>query len=414
MLPEVKSFDGATTGDGAALRFARTLLGERANHLSPSVLSGIEHRLLRVEELEDDTRDEFGNWEPATAARARYAVPHTDLALELHHRLAPPAPAQTLWPEGRRFAACITHDVDGVSDKNHARRFIRRARRVFGQHRPRSVPLKMAAGSLVRLAQRAGRTDGLGCFERWIEVEANLGARSTWFFLPGHYSQPHPYDIDYEYDDRVTYAGRRMSVGTMIRTLAESGAEIGLHGSYLSSEDPEMLSEQRRQLQHVSGTSVTSIRQHYLRYDVRRTPAAHAAAGFLADSTVGFNETSGFRAGTSFPYFPFDHTTGQVSSVVELPMVLMDGHLRSLGLDAEGAIRHCGELIDAVENVGGCLTLNWHPNHIHNPLFWRTFCWVLEECGRRGAWFGTVEQIASRWRDMSVSPRAEPIGSPES
>jgi peptidoglycan/xylan/chitin deacetylase (PgdA/CDA1 family) len=264
----------------------------------------------------------------------------------------------------------------------------------------------MALGSLVRLVQRAGKPDRLGCYERWIDAAAGVGAKATWFFLPGHYSRPHPYDIDYTYYDEVTFAHSRMTVAEMIKQLRQSGAEIGLHGSYLSFDDSQMLSEQRLQLESSSGAAVRSIRQHYLKFDAAATIDAQQIAGFYNDSTVGFNEAPGFRAKSSFPFFLWSAGHQRRTDCVEVPLVLMDGHLRSMIRTPEQAIHQCERILATVAKVGGCLTINWHPNHVNNPTYWSAFRYLIEGARQRDAWFATIGEVGDFWR--REFPRVRP------
>jgi hypothetical protein len=49
--------------------------------------------------------------------------------------------------------------------------------------------------------------------------------------------------------------------------------------------------------------------------------------------------------------------------------------------------------MDRVQAAGGCLTLNWHPNFIIEPLYWNTYTALLKEAARRDPWCGTLRDI---------------------
>jgi len=66
------------------------------------------------------------------------------------------------------------------------------------------------------------------------------------------------------------------------------------------------LKRQKRALEKALDHEVVSIRQHYLHYDIRITPAVHGEAGFKYDSTLGFNDNAGFRFGTCYPWHFYD------------------------------------------------------------------------------------------------------------
>ena len=71
-------------------------------------------------------------------------------------------------------------------------------------------------------------------------------------------------------------------------------------------------------------------RQHYLRFDVSSTWKFWEKGGFAYDSTVGYAEHEGFRCGTCHPYVPFIIDEDRVCRVQEVPLIVMDGTLRTL------------------------------------------------------------------------------------
>src|SRR5262245_54475322 len=71
-------------------------------------------------------RTAFPRWpiEPLLVERR-----HSDLRAELERRGAERIPTIASWPEGRRFAAILTHDVEGVAGVENVRRVIEIERR---------------------------------------------------------------------------------------------------------------------------------------------------------------------------------------------------------------------------------------------------------------------------------------------
>lgn len=85
--------------------------------------------------------------------------------------------------------------------------------------------------------------------------------------------------------DRIVFAGRLMTVSQMMQVIHRAGWEIGLHGSYYSATENGILGYEREQIQSVIKDPVISIRQHWLHYDITRTPRLQMEAGFRCDST---------------------------------------------------------------------------------------------------------------------------------
>jgi hypothetical protein len=373
----------------------------------PELARLVSHELSRDEERESPERDALGRWEYECSLACRQGLPTAPRldeqlqALKVSHlRTHPGARVEPAWPGDRPFALCLSHDVDFASTKDHHRKLARRMRRAFSARGPRWIALKHAAGSLYRLLTEASKADPLGRFEEWLELEARYGFSSTFHYFPPSPEPAHVLDCDYGLEDKVTFEGRRVSVAGMMRRMKELGWEIGLHGSIESARVPGALEDQKRQLEEAIGGRIRSTRQHYLQYDVTVTPELQARAGLLCDSTMGFNNSIGFRASTSYPFWCWGHRESDKLPVLEVPLHIMEVALfrrpEARSTEAQ-AIADCLALMDAVERVGGCLTLNWHPNSIVNASYYRIFAALLEEAARRGAWGCSAGQLYEWW-----------------
>ena len=385
-----------------ALSFVRNVLGRDYTSVKPDLAERVLYALTRTEELENPVRDEWGNWEYEFSMRARAGEPAVPWLDELVQATVPSsaftAHIEPTWPQGRPFALCLTHDVDSVSSRNHEKKFFRRLTRVGRAQGPKHIAGLQAAGSLYRLATGMGRPDQLGRFEEWLKLESRHGFRSTWYFLPSEYAKVHVYDMDYAYDDTVVFEGREMPVSEMMKAIHALGGDVGVHGSYLSACDAALLADQVLQVERAVDHPVRSVRQHYLRYDSALTPSVQALAGCDNDSTQGFNTSIGCRAGTSFPFRAWDHQVSAPSRVLEIPMHIMDvALLRSASAEPDKAIRMAVDLMDRVATVGGCLTLNWHPNLIQHERLFQIYEVILQEAAAKNAWGCSASELTGWW-----------------
>jgi peptidoglycan/xylan/chitin deacetylase (PgdA/CDA1 family) len=242
-------------------------------------------------------------------------------------------------------------------------------------------------------------------FDALMKLEDSFGFKSTFFFFPSCLEDRHPYDCEYQFHEIVCHGHGTMTVKEMIQTIDNAGWEIGLHGSYHSATKSGLLSHERQQLEEIIGHEIISTRQHWLHYDVQVTPCLQRDAGFKVDSTQGFNRSIGFRAGTAFPYWCWDHLKGEALPVLEIPQHIMDGGLFVPGLQYKEAlaIKHCLEIMDAVQHVGGCLTLSWHPHNVNDPKHWQVYKTLLEEAAGRNAWGCSVGELYRWWRERERS-----------
>jgi hypothetical protein len=197
------------------------------------------------------------------------------------------------------------------------------------------------------------------------------------------------------------FGDRRRRVRDVMYELAETGFDVGLHGSSASATDASLLSAQRAVLEDAVGGPVRTTRQHWLHWDARLTAPAQAAAGFSADSTLGFNRNVGFRAGTSFPFFLSASDPFRALDLLEIPLVAQESALFSdnaLELDDAIAREVVQKLVDRVATVGGVFTALIHPHSLLDDRVTTLYEWLLDYALDRGAWVASVAEIDSWWR----------------
>lgn len=398
----------ATRPTAYARRFIASVLGVRGVDVDVGLEEAIIYELSRGPESASPRRDQWGNWEWSFADAQRRGDlyrPWLDEPLaELRARLRaqhPGWPWQPTWPDGRPFALCLTHDVDLVSSRSTLRTTARELRQLRRAAAGLCELTRHSLTAMIRLGQSAGcGADPLWHYEDWLKLEDHFGFRSSFYFFPSRLARPAIWDCTYHHEDQIHFAGRRMSVSAMMRAIHEAGWDVGLHGSYSSATEPGLLRDERAQIEAILGSGIVSTRQHWLHYEARLTPRLQAEAGLRCDSTQGFNRSIGFRAGTAFPYWCWDERAQAELPVLEIPQHIMDGALfgaNALEYDADLAITHCVELMDRVEQIGGCLTLSWHPNYLNDHPWWPVYRTLLEEGARRSAWGCSAGQLYAWW-----------------
>jgi peptidoglycan/xylan/chitin deacetylase (PgdA/CDA1 family) len=312
-----------------------------------------------------------------------------------------------VWPDNKKFAVCLTHDVDAVSELDLMQniRVIKKllqttSQRPLGETLRRSVEHKLNA-----LKGLIGKADHLCKFENWMDLEAKHGARSTFFFAPEHAGQPHNSDCMYKYDQGIEYRGTNISVAEMMRDMDRRGWEIGLHPSWGTHDNLDEMVFQKQQVEAVLDHPIYSVRQHFLKYDPLNTHRIQSEAGFKYDSTMGYNDNLGFRRGSSYPFNCFDLKAGQSLPLLQVPLIIQDGALLAPGkgmrLDSDKAVEYIKLLISEVREVGGVLTLSWHPHTFNRPAYFDVYGQVLELLEKETPWFATVNEVGEWWREQS-------------
>jgi hypothetical protein len=339
------------------------------------VMSTFWH-LSRWEELPGTARDERGRF-PATAALFDPETAAADRLVERFRAIAGAPPTGTL-------TVALTHDIDTPRRWTGIRAVAGAAARA------KAAALARRRGELARELRglaalprhRARGTDPNWCFERMAEIERAHGGRSTYFVIAGHH---HPAD------GTAPHAYDRVRPAVVTQVLAQ-GDELGLHPSYTASERLELIAEERARLEALAGQAVRGVRFHYLRHDAHSTLPELDRLGFTYDSSHGYADRPGMRAGLSFPYRPYGLGSDRPLDMLELPLVVMDATLaeeRHLGLSAEAGFERATATLERAAGAGGTVSVLWH-NDRFEPAYargWdraydRLLAWVRERGGR--------------------------------
>jgi hypothetical protein len=177
---------------------------------------------------------------------------------------------------------------------------------------------------------------------------------------------------------------------------------VGLHGSYHSAYQQGRLDEERGQLERVVGHKVNGTRQHFLRFDLPEGWRRQYHAGFEYDTTLGYAETPGFRAGLARPFYVFDFQHSQQYPLVEIPLVIMDGTLRDYQRMAPyDAWFQIESLLETVKAHRGIVSILWHNTFFTDykytgffDLYEQVLRWVSAAGGR----FLTGQEAVNRVR----------------
>jgi len=302
------------------------------------------------------------------------------------------------WPEGRRWAAAFTHDLDVVAYWP-----------VFALLRIAELARK---GELRRVARAAwaalsaiAHDPVAQAVRRVLDDERAHGIVSTWFVICGtpSFASMRAGDITYRPDGQAAQA--------ILGTLTERGSEIGLHGSFRTADRPELFREQRERLAQLVGRPPVGVRQHFLRLRAGTTQVGMTAAGFRYDSTCGYFDRNGFRVGIADVLPLWDPATERSIGLDEAPFCWMDRTLsKYAGIEDPVAWVADGErLAEACRQVEGLWVGVWHPN-LSPPLGYPgapdAFRALLRAIAAREPFLGPLQTIVD-WR---VARRSVRIG----
>lgn len=270
------------------------------------------------------------------------------------------------WPNLQRrvraYRVLVSHDVDSA---------------LFNLGCTTSRMLRALAGDLVQrrdLALAARRTrsffaarrghhnpDPHNTFDYLMDFSEKHSLRSAFYFIAGGNSR---YDANYTMD--------MPWIQGLVRKIGARGHEVGLHSGYDTYLDPKQTAAQFRTLRECTDRNGIRQnrwggRQHYLRWRAGTTWANWVDAGLDYDSSVGFAETTGFRAGCCHEYPVYDVVARTALPLRERPLVLMETTLIApsyMNLRPAERLDEARKLATTCRRHGGDMTLLWHNSKV--------------------------------------------------
>ncbi|MFX4263310.1 polysaccharide deacetylase family protein [Pelotomaculum propionicicum] len=284
-----------------------------------------------------------------------------------------------VYPDNKKFALCITHDVDDVYPP-----FPHRI--LSSAHCLKDFDLNGLREQWSWIFRGKEFSPYLN-FKKIIELEKEYKAKSTFYFLV---SNKDPKRFRYNIGD----------LASDLKYIIDSGWDIGLHGGYYTYNDFNDIKEQKNKLEELINKEVTGYRNHYLRFKVPETWELLKTAGFKYDTTYGYNNIPGFKNGLCHPFKPFNLNSNKEIDIIEIPLNIMACALYKYAKSDEKAWVFTKALIDTVEKYSGVLTINWHNDDLFSPFRkdWTIlYKKILEYCRQKNAWMTSCEDIWRWW-----------------
>ena len=326
----------------------------------------------------------------------------SSLALELRRAtlaVAGRRPVRSLapWPDGHRWAALLSHDLDVVEWWG-----------LFPLLRMVELGMKGSwdlVGRVARATRRSIRRDPVSRgVHSLLQLEAHHGIRATWFIICAKPS------IRSMIAGDSTYRPDGPAARRILSALTHAGHEIGLHGSFATGDHSASMAAQRRWLGRLTGAPVVGVRQHFLRMRPGHTQRIMVEAGFEYDATWGFADRNGFRLGVADVVPAWDAAAETTLPLELVPLIWMDRALsKYAGVEEPGRwIEDARELARECKAVEGVWSGLWHPNTMEAlgfPGAEPAFVSLLQALADDRPFFGSAQKIA-QWRRFRRSVRA--------
>jgi transposase-like protein len=318
---------------------------------SYDLLTSIVLTLSRFEETVSTEKDPYGRFKASTSLAFRGGFLNRPIIDEygLAFGQALTALLPSWRPQERRLRVKLSHDIDDVGQPFKWRAALRHAR----HHRRPSATLRDLFGPIVGM--KPTNLELVRQLAR-MSLERDLDSAMYWKASP-----PGPRDTGYD--------PRHYKVQEVISWLREREVEIGIHPGYETFLAPDRLLQEIRVLREVVGEQPMGGRQHLLRW-CPETWLHWESCGLAYDSTVGYADRIGFRAGTCIPYRPWLISQNREARLIEIPLLVMEVTLAEyMGLTPQQSLDAILECVARCRLVGGVFTLLWHNSSLIDPIY---------------------------------------------
>jgi len=289
------------------------------------------------------------------------------------------------YPDEKRFAVVLTHDVDDIYVKN---RHVFLSLLNFPKNRDPSNIIDLIKGKIDR-----SKTPYIN-FRKIIEIEKKYNTKSSFYFLATtqdifgekYYLEEIKEEIDY---------------------IINENCEIGLHTGYYSFDKLDEVRKEKKKIESIIGTKLAGVRNHVLRFKTPDSWELLAKAGFKYDTSFGYHDIVGFRNGMCHPFQPFNLNSGKKIDIMEIPLNIQDmTFLMHMKTNIKDCWKYIKDLIDTTERFNGVLTILWHNwtyslpasyGGIFTKEWTKLYEKILDYSSKKNAWLTTAKEICNHY-----------------
>jgi len=261
------------------------------------------------------------------------------------------------WPNGKKAALMLSHDVDYPEIIKP----IEVLRYLFSNR------LKSKAITIWNIL--IGK-ESFWLFDKYMALEESYGAKSAFYFssfkgnlLRFFMKAPDPF-----------YSIKKQKYKSLVKVMKERNFEVGLHSSYLAYLSAEQFKSEVTSLKKTFKLKELGHRHHYWHTnpeDPSETCFIHQEAGLAYDSSMSFEQHSGFRYSICTPFHLWNKKKHEPLNIIQLPPTLMDDHL--FGYKHLSSFSHYEENIDsllqAVIANNGIFVADFHVRVLNQTFF---------------------------------------------
>ncbi len=179
------------------------------------------------------------------------------------------------------------------------------------------------------------------------------------------------------YDKNISPHSKSMQ--KLIKHHAEKYS-IGIHPSWQSGDDENILRKEILLLRNISGKAITGSRQHYIRMKLPETYRLLAGNRITDDYSPGYGSINGFRASYCLPFSWYDLEKEEQTSLTLHPFCYMEANsFFEQGYTSAQAADELQQYFDIVKKVNGTLITIFHNHFLTEQPQWIEWREMYEE-----------------------------------
>ncbi|SDX10540.1 hypothetical protein SAMN05444411_103104 [Lutibacter oricola] len=210
--------------------------------------------------------------------------------------------------------------------------------------------------------------DPYDTYQKILDFKKNKNVETLIFILIGDYTT---------FDKNISSTNSKFI--SLIKSLGDY-VKIGLHPSYFTLKNDEMLKKEKSRLENITNTPVLFSRQHYLRFTIPETFHNLIDLDIEEDHSMGYANNIGFRASTCTPFYFYDLDFEIQTPLKIYPFAFMDTTLNvHLKLDTKKSLNKILELKEEVKKVDGTFISLMHNEVLSETGNWRGWSNVYAE-----------------------------------
>ncbi|HNQ67372.1 MAG TPA: polysaccharide deacetylase family protein [Bacteroidales bacterium] len=250
----------------------------------------------------------------------------------------------------RKGKVFLTHDVDEIARYDTLFKILK----ALGGDIVKRKSLSTFLGTLKDCysIKTKKQSDVYDTFDLLMDLSDKKAVKSRFYFIPGYNGE-----VDVRFDIRNS------KIKNITEKIKLRGHIIGIHPSYSSFCNKTQLIKEQERLKQYCG-NIEEGRQHYLRFKIPDTWQDWEDTNLKVDSSIGFYNRIGFRAGICYEYPVFNVVTRKQLNVRERPLLVMDTALRKLCVTKEKSVETVFKLHEYIKKYNGDFVLLWHNNNL--------------------------------------------------